>query len=347
MPELKNNRFINACFRESVDRTPVWMMRQAGRYLPEYLESRKKAPNFMDFCKQPELCCEVTMQPLDRFPLDASIIFSDILTIPDAMGMDLNFIQGVGPVFNDPIRSSADLNKLDLNNTTEKCQYVYDAINLVKKELDNKLPLIGFAGSPWTLATYMVEGQGTKTFDVIRQMLYRDPDLLSQILQAITDSLVDYLNAQIAAGVDAIMIFDSWGGVLSPFTYESFSLKYMREIISKLNREVDGKKIPVIMFTKGGGLWLENQVTSGADVLGLDWTIDIVEAKRRVGNKAALQGNLDPAFLFAKPTAIKQEVKRILSAYNGAPGHIFNLGHGIHKDTPIEGVEAMFAALGE
>jgi uroporphyrinogen decarboxylase len=338
---LINDRLIKALQRQPVDRTPIWIMRQAGRYLPEYRELRAKVPDFMTFCKTPELACEVTLQPLARFPLDAAIIFSDILTIPDALNIGLKFVSGKGPQIASPIQTAKDVASLPDIDVEQELDYVMQAIQLTSKELAGKVPLIGFAGSPWTVATYMVEGAGSKVYQIIKSLMYREPKTLHQLLQKLTNWTTAYLNAQIRAGANAIMLFDSWGGVLTPSAYQEFSLHYMQQIIQNLVREYNGAKIPITLFTKGGGLWLEKMIASGADALGLDWTIDIAAAKKRVGHQVALQGNLDPMLLFSHPEKIQAAAKDILDAFNGEPGHVFNLGHGIHKDVPVENVKAL------
>jgi uroporphyrinogen decarboxylase len=341
---LKNDNFIRALLREPVTRTPVWMMRQAGRYLPEYLALRKTQPDFMQFCQTPELCCEATLQPLQRFDLDAAIIFSDILTIPHAMGMGLEFVPGTGPVFRDPIRSSDDLKKLSIVGARE-LDYVMQAIRLTKSELNNKVPLIGFSGSPWTLACYMVEGSSSKAWTKVKSCAYQNPTLMHNLLDQLTTSIIHYLNAQIIAGADALMLFDTWGGVLSYATYPEFSLQYMTRIAREVKRERNGKRIPLVFFTKHASPWLEQLAESGCDAVGLDYLIDVAVAKQRIGDQVALQGNLDPHILMGNKSLIESEVQRILQAYKGQTGFVFNLGHGIDKDTPISGVEAMLAAL--
>ncbi len=347
MAELKNDRFLRALLRQPVDRTPVWMMRQAGRYLPEYRETRAKAGDFMSLCKNTELACEVTLQPLRRYPIDAAILFSDILTIPDAMGLGLYFETGEGPKFKRPLRSAADIDALEVLNTAEQLSYVTDAVSMIRRELNGSVPLIGFSGSPWTLATYMIEGGSSKDFRRAKALLYDDPDLAEVLLDKLADSVADYLNAQIAAGAQAVQIFDSWGGALAHDAYLRFSLRPMKKIISKLTREADGRRVPVVMFTKGGGQWLETMAESGADALGLDWTTDISLARDRVGDKVALQGNMDPAVLYASPEAIRSEVARILAAYGDGTGHVFNLGHGITPDVDPEHAGAFFNAVAE
>ncbi len=323
------------------------MMRQAGRYLPEYRATRARAGSFLDLCKTPELACEVTLQPLARFPLDAAIIFSDILTIPDAMGLGLCFKEGEGPAFRYPIRDRQSIQSLSVPDPQHELKYVLDAIRLTRHELNDRVPLIGFSGSPWTLATYMIEGSATKTFSRSKRLLFEDPESLHQLLNILSESVILYLNAQIAAGAQAVMIFDTWGGILTPKDYQIFSLHYMQQIISGLTRKVSGNRVPVILFTKGGGQWLEEMAGTGCDALGLDWTVDIDDARSRVGHQVALQGNLDPCVLYAPPDVIRQAVHDILTAYGPGHGHIFNLGHGIHPDTPPEHVAVMIEAVHE
>ena len=336
-----------ALLREPVDVTPVWMMRQAGRYLPEYLRVRKQAGSFMNLCTNPELACEVTMQPLERFPLDAAILFSDILTIPDAMGLGLYFAEGEGPRFKKPLRSRADVAALGIPDPEDSLRYVMDAVRLIRRTLDNRVPLIGFSGSPWTLATYMVEGSSTKTFSQVKGMLYSEPRLMHQLLETVAASVTSYLNAQIAAGAQAVMIFDTWGGVLTPADYQTFSLQYMQRIVEGLTREAEGRRVPVILFTKGGGAWLEAMADTGCDALGLDWTTDIGDARRRVGERVALQGNLDPAVLYATPEVIREKAGHILEQYGPGNGHVFNLGHGITPDVNPENAAALINAVHE
>lgn len=334
-------RLIRALLRQPVDRTPVWIMRQAGRYLPEYLAVRKQAKDFLTLCKTPELACQVTLQPLARFPLDAAIIFSDILTIPDAFNMGLYFEEGEGPKFLAPIQSLADITKLPELDPENELRYVMDAIRMAKRELNNTVPLIGFAGSPWTIATYMIEGQSSKSFSKIKKMMYSDPHALHQLLSKLSSNITRYINAQIKAGADTIMIFDTWGGILSPEDYLQFSLNYMQEIVNGTLKNNGDKKIPMILFTKNGGQSLKAMAATGCDALGLDWTMSLSEARQCVSDKVALQGNLDPAVLYAAPDQIQKEVKRVLSEYGKGPGHIFNLGHGIHPDTDPEKVATM------
>ncbi|MDH5426148.1 MAG: uroporphyrinogen decarboxylase [Gammaproteobacteria bacterium] len=345
MSNLKNDRFIRALLKQPVDQTPVWMMRQAGRYLPEYRATRAKAGDFLTLCKTPELATEVTMQPLERYPLDAAILFSDILTIPDAMGLGLYFSEGEGPKFERPIQSMADVAKLAVPDMTEELGYVMAAVSMIHRELDGKVPLIGFTGSPWTLATYMVEGGSSKDFGKVKGMMYDQPKMMHQILDVLAKTIIEYLNAQIEHGAEAVMIFDTWGGSLTTRDYKDFSLNYMHKIVEGLNREKDGKKIPVIMFTKGGAQWLEDQAAIGVDALGLDWTIDIGEARQRVGDKVALQGNMDPCVLYSSPDRIRQEVATILESFGKHEGHVFNLGHGIHQHIDPENAGAFINAV--
>lgn len=348
MSELKNDRFLRALLRQPVDRTPVWMMRQAGRYLPEYRATRAKAGDFMSLCSNPQLACEVTLQPLDRYPeIDAAILFSDILTIPDAMGLGLYFEAGEGPRFKKTISTVKDIEALPIVDTAKDLRYVTDAVSLIRKELNGKVPLIGFSGSPWTLATYMVEGGSSKDYAKTKQMLYCQPEQFSLLLDKLVLSIIDYLNAQIRAGAQAVQIFDSWGGALSHSAYQRFSLAPMKAIVEGLIREHDGRQVPVILFTKGGGQWLESMADSGADCLGLDWTTDIAQARARVGEHVALQGNMDPAILYTNPERIYEEVKTILAAYGAGSGHIFNLGHGVTPQATPENVAAFFSAVAE
>jgi uroporphyrinogen decarboxylase len=344
---LKNDRLIRALLRQPVDMTPVWIMRQAGRYLPEYRELRKQAGDFMTLCKTPELACKITLQPVDRFPLDAAILFSDILTIPDAMGLGLSVIETKGPVFERPVRSAEQIKKLGIPDPETDLRYVMDAVRLIRKELDGRVPLIGFSGSPWTLATYMVEGQSSKNFSVIKGMLYDQPAVLHELLDKLADSVALYLNAQIAAGAQTVMIFDTWGGVLTPSSYRKFSLHYMRKIVEQLNREHDGQRVPVVLFSKGVGDLVNEIADSGCDAVGLDWMQDITQVRNSVGDKVALQGNLDPAVLYASPEVIRNEVARILEHYGKGSGHVFNLGHGIHPEINPEHVAVLVDAVHE
>lgn len=329
MTELKNDRFLRALLKQPVDVTPVWMMRQAGRYLPEYRATRERAGDFMGLCTNPELACEVTLQPLDRYPLDAAILFSDILTIPDAMGLGLYFETGEGPKFKKAVRTEADINALSVINPERDLPYVINAVKTIRRELNGRVPLIGFSGSPWTLATYMIEGGSSREFRRAKEMLYNQPQLMHRLLDVLADSVIVYLNAQIEAGAQAVQVFDTWGGALSHSAYQEFSLNYMAKIVKGLIREHQGRQVPVILFTKGGGQWLEVMAETGATALGLDWTTDIASARSRVGNKVALQGNMDPSILYASPARIRTEVASILAAYGPGSGHIFNLGHGI------------------
>ncbi len=347
MSELKNDRFLRALMHEPVDVTPVWMMRQAGRYLPEYKATRAQAGSFMDLCKNPELACEVTIQPLDRFPLDAAILFSDILTVPDAMGLGLYFAEGEGPNFERPVRTAADVDKLFVPDPEGELKYVMDAVRTIRRELDGRVPLIGFAGSPWTLATYMVEGKSSKEYAITKAMMYSDPAMLHKVLDVTARSVTNYLNAQIAAGAQAVMVFDSWGGALSHDAYQEFSLQYMQQIVDGLTRENGGRKVPVILFTKGGGLWLDSMAETGCDGLGLDWTVDIGQARTQVGDRVALQGNMDPSVLYGTPERIREEVATILGRYGSGSGHVFNLGHGIHQHVDPENAGVFVEAVHE
>lgn len=348
MSALKNDRFLRALLKQPVDVTPVWMMRQAGRYLPEYRATRAKAGDFVSLMKNPELACEVTIQPLDRYPqIDAAILFSDILTIPDAMGQGLYFETGEGPRFKKVVSSMADIEALPIPDAEQDLGYVMDAVRTIRRELNGRVPLIGFTGSPWTLATYMVEGGSSRDFRKSKAMLYDNPQAMHALLDKLARSITAYLNGQIKAGAQAVQIFDSWGGALSSAAYQEFSLRYMKQIIDGLIREHDGRRVPVILFTKGGGLWLESMAETGAEALGLDWTCDIGSARARVGGKVALQGNMDPAVLHAKPEAIRAEVARILAAYGPGNGQVFNLGHGITPEVPPEHAKAFFEAVHE
>ncbi|MEM6985945.1 MAG: uroporphyrinogen decarboxylase [Pseudomonadota bacterium] len=340
MAELLNDRLLRALLRQRVDQTPVWIMRQAGRYLPEYRQTRAKAGDFMALCGNPELACEVTMQPLARFPLDAAILFSDILTVPDAMGLGLYFSEGEGPRFRTPLRSAAAIRALGRPDPNDGLKYVMDAVALIRRELAGRVPLIGFAGSPWTLATYMVEGGSTKTFGHSKGLLFDDPDSAHHLLGLLADSVADYLNAQVAAGAQALMIFDTWGGVLNPAMYHTFSLHYMQRIVEQLTREADGRRVPVVLFTKGAGPRLADMAEVGADALGVDWTTDLADARSMTAGKVALQGNLDPAALYAEPDVVRQEVRSVLDSYGSGPGHVFNLGHGVTPDIEPDRVAA-------
>ena len=347
MSALKNDRFLRALLRQPVDTTPVWIMRQAGRYLPEYRETRAKAGSFMDLCRNPELACEVTMQPLRRFDLDAAILFSDILTIPDAMGLGLYFGEGEGPRFKNPVQNKSDIQKLTVPDMDSELGYVMDAVRTIRRELDGQVPLIGFSGSPWTLATYMVEGGSSKDFAKTKGLLYGEADTLHHLLAVLADSVAAYLNAQIAAGAQAVMIFDTWGGSLTAETYKMFSLDYMQRALEQLNREAEGRKVPVVLFTKGGGPWLEAMAATGCDALGVDWTQDIAEARQRVGDKVALQGNLDPGVLYGAPDCIRKQVQQVLEDFGPHPGHVFNLGHGIHQHVNPDNVKVLVDSVHE
>lgn len=344
---LKNDRLLRALVREPVDVTPVWIMRQAGRYLPEYRAARARAGDFKTLCTTPELACEVTLQPLRRFALDAAIVFSDILTIPDAMGLGLSFAEGEGPRFERPLRTDADVARLGVPDPETELRYVLDTIRLARRELDGSVPLIGFSGSPWTLATYMVEGGSSREFTRAKSLLFDKPALAHRLLDLLARAVTAYLNAQIAAGAQALMLFDTWGGALSARDYRLFSLDYMTRVIHDLAREHDRRRVPVILFTKGGGQWLEAIADSGADALGIDWTVDIGEARRRVGARVALQGNMDPALLHASAGRIRQETETILTAYGRGNGHVFNLGHGITPDIDPEKVAVLVDSVHE
>jgi len=347
MAELKNDRFLRALLRQPVDVTPVWMMRQAGRYLPEYRETRRKAGDFMSLCRTPELACEVTLQPLERYPLDAAILFSDLLTIPDAMGLGLHFEQGEGPRFERPIRSEADIERLPIPDPEGELRYVMDAVRTIRGALNGRVPLIGFSGSPWTLATYMVEGGSTKDFARVKGMMFDRPDLMHRLLEKIARSVAGYLSAQVAAGAQALMIFDTWGGVLTPRDYREFSLRYMEQIIAAIPEHAEGRRLPVVLFTKGGGQWLEEMAVTGCEGIGVDWTTDIGEARRRVGDEVALQGNMDPSILYASPERIRSEVATILADFGQGSGHVFNLGHGIHPHVDPERAGVFIEAVHE
>lgn len=345
MSLLKNDRLLRALQRQPVDVTPVWLMRQAGRYLPEYRETRTRAGDFLTLCKTPELACEVTLQPLARFPLDAAILFSDILTIPDAMGLGLYFSTGEGPGFSRPVRNKAEIDALGIPDPHQELRYVIDAVTLIRRELDGRVPLIGFSGSPWTLATYMVEGGATKTFSKVKELLFEQPQVMHTLLDKLAQTVTVYLNAQIAAGAQVVMIFDTWGGILTTRDYLEFSLRYMRYIVAHLTRTQDQQRIPIILFTKDGNEWLEEIATTGCDAVGLDWKLPLNVARARIGDKVALQGNLDPCILYASPERIRQEVATLLASYGSGPGHIFNLGHGIHPEVHPDHVAACIDAV--
>jgi uroporphyrinogen decarboxylase len=339
--DLTNDTLLRALAREPTAHTPVWLMRQAGRYLPEYNATRARAGSFLELAKSPAFATEVTLQPLERFPLDAAILFSDILTVPDAMGLGLYFTEGEGPRFERPLRDEAAIRALAAPDPADRLRYVLDAVREIRKALAGRVPLIGFSGSPFTLACYMVEGAGSDDWRALKTMLYARPDLLHRILEINARAVTDYLNAQIEAGAQVVMIFDTWGGQLSHAAYEEFSLAYSRRVIAGLRKEAGGRRVPSILFTKGGGAWLEAMAASGCDAVGLDWTVDAASARARVGARVALQGNLDPAALFAPPERVRMEVRRVLDAFGDAPGHVFNLGHGIAPKTPVESVAAL------
>ncbi len=345
MTKIKNDRLIRAIRQEPIDRTPIWIMRQAGRYLPEYRETRQRAGSFLKLCKTPELACEVTLQPLKRFPLDAAILFSDILTIPDAMGLGLHFIEGEGPVFDRPIRNARDIATIGVPDPEIHLRYVLDAVQLIRHELDNTIPLIGFCGSPWTLATYMLEGRANKNFTMIKSALHEQPLFLHALLDILARSVAEHLNAQIRAGVQVVMIFDTWGGILNTEQYQEYSLRYIKQIISLLVREHNGEEIPLILFTKNGGQWLELLADSGCQAVGVDWQVDLREARGRVNRKVALQGNMDPGMLLRTPAEIEADVARILAEYGHGSGHIFNLGHGITPDVSPDNVAVLVNAV--
>ncbi|HEX7061945.1 MAG TPA: uroporphyrinogen decarboxylase [Woeseiaceae bacterium] len=342
---LENDLLIRALLRRPVPRTPVWIMRQAGRYLPEYREIRARAGDFLTLCGTPELACEVTLQPLRRFALDAAILFSDILVIPHAMGLGLHFVEGEGPKFRDPVRDAAAIRRLGVPDPAEELGYVLETVRLVQRELDGKAPLIGFAGSPWTVATYMVEGGASRDFPRIRGLAGSDPKALERLLDVLARATTGYLNAQIASGADAVMVFDTWGGVLAPDDYRRFSLAFMQQIVEALALDVDGRRIPVILFTKGAGELLADLASSGADALGVDWITDLATARKLTGDRVALQGNLEPAVLARSPAEIEQGVARVLESYGRGPGHVFNLGHGITPDIDPEHVRVMVDAV--
>lgn len=341
-PALRNDVFLRALRRQPVPYTPIWLMRQAGRYLPEYRATRARAGSFLALAQNPALAAEVTLQPLERYEFDAAILFSDILTVPHAMGLGLRFTDGEGPRFDSPIRDESDVKRLAVPDM-EKLRYVFDAVTLIRHELGGKAPLIGFAGSPWTIACYMVEGGGSDDYQRIKTMLYQRPDLLHTILQVNAEATTAYLNAQIEAGAQAVMIFDSWGGVLADGLYQEFSLAYIQRVLQGLKRDRPDGRVPVIVFTKGGGLWLEAIAASGCDAVGVDWTVNLAQARRRVQDSVALQGCLDPMALFGGEQAIRHEARRVLDAYGpvATGGHVFNLGHGISRHTPVEAVSAL------
>jgi len=355
-PPLQNDTFLRACLRQATDHTPVWLMRQAGRYLPEYRDTRARAGSFMGLATNVDFATEVTLQPLERYPLDAAILFSDILTVPDAMGLGLSFALGEGPRFATPVRDEAAVARLQVPDM-DKLRYVFDAVTSIRKALKGRVPLIGFSGSPWTLACYMVEGAGSDDYRLVKTMLYSRPDLMHKMLQVNADAVAAYLNAQIDAGAQAVMIFDSWGGVLADGAFQQFSLAYTARVLAQLKREHGGARIPRIVFTKGGGLWLEEMGQLDCEVLGLDWTVSLSKARALVGQHKALQGNIDPNVLFASPAQIQMEVAKVLDSFGSpfsapqnqpnatGPTHIFNLGHGISQHTPPEQVAVLVQAV--
>ena len=347
MSRLQNDTFLRALLRQPTEYTPLWLMRQAGRYLPEYCETRKRAGSFLNLCKSPTMACEVTLQPLARYNLDAAILFSDILTVPDAMGLGLYFAEGEGPRFERPLRDEWEIRNLAIPDPHAELQYVMDAVAEIRRALNGSVPLIGFSGSPWTLACYMVEGGSSDDYRKVKAMAYSRPDLLHHILSVTADSVVAYLNAQIQSGAQAVMVFDSWGGVLSEAAYHEFSLPYLKRVVDGLIKENEGERVPNIVFTKGGGLWIESIADIGCDAVGLDWTMDIGRARALVGDKVALQGNLDPNVLFAPPEAVAREAKRVLDSFGNHPGHVFNLGHGISQFTPPESVSVLVDTVHE
>lgn len=345
MTALKNDLLLRALLREPTPRRPIWLMRQAGRYLPEYRATRARAGSFMAMCTNPQLACEVTLQPIDRYPLDAAILFSDILTIPHAMDLGLEFEAGEGPKLERPVRTAADVDKLKIPDPAKELRYVIDAVALIRRELRGRVPLIGFAGSPWTVGTYMVEGGGSKTFGVIKRMMYEAPQVLHRLLEVLAKSTIAYLNAQIAAGAQAVMLFDTWGGVLTPAQYEEFSLHYMAQIVDALTRANEGRRVPNIVFTKGGGAWLGKIAAIGCDAVGVDWTTDLSTARAAVQGRVAVQGNLDPSALFAPPDTLRAATRRVLDSFGSGPGHVFNLGHGITPDVDPERVAVLVDAV--
>jgi uroporphyrinogen decarboxylase len=346
-PATRNDRLLKALRREPVDRTPIWIMRQAGRYLPEYRALRERAGSFLELCKNPQLACEVTLQPVRRFPLDAAILFSDILTVPDAMGLGLSFSEGEGPRFERPVRCRADIDRLGVPDPAADLGYVIETVKLARAGLNGRMPLIGFSGSPWTLAAYMVEGRGGTNFSRIKGMAFDAPADLHRLLDLLADSVAAYLSAQMEAGAQALMVFDTWGGILSEHCYREFSLAYMATIVEALKSERDAANTPVILFTKGGGQWLESIADTGCDALGLDWTVDLGRARSRVGDRCALQGNMDPALLAARPQRIREEVALLLERFGRGSGHVFNLGHGVTPEIDPENVAALVDAVHE
>ena len=347
MTELKNDLLLRALLREPTERTPLWIMRQAGRYLPEYRETRAQAGDFMSLCRNAELACEVTMQPLRRYQLDAAILFSDILTVPDALGLGLHFVTGEGPKFERPVQSAAAIRKLAVPDVADTLGYVFEAVNTIRRELDGMVPLIGFAGSPWTVGTYMVEGGSSREFPTIKGLAREEPAALDAMLDIVVQTTTEYLNAQVEAGAQALMIFDTWGAALERDDYLRFSLAPMQRIVDNLTRESEGRRVPVILFTKGAGPLLTDMVGTGCDALGVDWTTSLADARKYTGDKVALQGNLDPATLRESPEVIRQGVADTLASYGRGPGHVFNLGHGVTPDIDPEHVAAMVDAVHE
>ncbi len=345
MSQLRNDTFLRALMRQPTEYTPMWLMRQAGRYLPEYCATRKRAGSFLQLCKSPAMACEVTLQPLDRYDLDAAILFSDILTVPDAMGLGLYFAEGEGPKFERPLKDEADIARLAVPDPHAELRYVVDAVSEIRRALDGRVPLIGFSGSPWTLSCYMVEGGSSSDYRLVKSLMYSRPDLMHRVLDVAARSVISYLNAQIEAGAQAVMVFDSWGGVMAHDAYREFSLRYLAQIADGLIREREGRPVPSIVFTKGGGLWLEDIAAAGYDAVGLDWTMDIGKARALVGDRVALQGNLDPAVLFASPEAVAEQARRVLDSFGNHPGHVFNLGHGISQFTPPDNVSVLVEAV--
>ncbi len=342
----ENDRLLRALTRQPTDCTPVWLMRQAGRYLPEYRELRAQAGSFMALASNPELACEVTVQPTRRFDLDAAILFSDILTVPDAMGTGLYFAEGEGPKFERPVRTAADVAALPIPDVGDELAYVTDALSRVRKELDNGIPVIGFCGSPWTVATYMVEGGSSKNYSIIKKMMFQEPKILHELLHKLTVTTTAYLDAQVRAGAQALMVFDTWGSALSGPDYREFSLRYMAELVKTVNRNSD-HYVPMVLFTKGGGAWLEDMADTGCDALGLDWTVSLANARERVGSRVALQGNLDPGALYGTPESVKRSARAVLDDFGTGEGHVFNLGHGIHPTIDPANVEALVKAVHE
>ena len=344
---LKNDRLIRALLRQPVDRTPIWIMRQAGRYLPEYRRLRKEAGSFMALATNPDLACEVTVQPLRRYPLDAAILFSDILTIPDAMGLGLYFVEGEGPKFERPLRSAEAIRALPLPDLTDSLSYVMQAVSRVRRELDGQVPLIGFSGSPWTLATYMVEGGSSRNFGIVKALIYQQPEAAHLLLGKLADAVINYLNAQIEAGAQAVQVFDSWGGVLAPAEFREFSLRYLARVVDGLTREKDGQRVPVILFCKGCNGHLEDLADTACDALGVDWTITLAQARARVGERVALQGNMDPSILLASTDTIREQAGRTLESFGHGDGHVFNLGQGITPDVNPDHLGELVRAVGE